>query len=163
MRLFPCPYQALTRVRASGKVLPERSSKLQSGGKGSRMSSYEHERQSEVADVAVSSQKTCLDNPIIAEHLEAIRAICREFGVARLEVFGSVCTPDFDPERSDVDFLVEYPTDYDFGPWATRFHSLQEALATLLGRKVDLVITRAVHKKYFLQSVNQTRQLLYAA
>jgi hypothetical protein len=36
-------------------------------------------------------------------------------------------------------------------------------LATLLGRKVDLVITRAVHKKYFLQSVNQTRQLLYAA
>ena len=55
---------------------------------------------------------------MIAEHLEAIRALCREYGVLRLEVFGSVCTPEFDPERSDVDFLVEYPEDYDFGPWA---------------------------------------------
>jgi len=127
------------------------------------MSSKAGHRRTEVADVAVSRQKTCLDNPIIAEHLESIRALCREFGVARLEVFGSVCTPDFDPERSDVDFLVEYPTDYDFGPWATRFLALQEALANLLGRKVDLIFSRAVRKKYFLQSVNQTRQLLYAA
>jgi uncharacterized protein len=120
-------------------------------------------RRSDVADVAISSQTTCLDNPIIAEHLEAIRALCREFGVARLEVFGSVCTPDFDPERSDVDFLVEYPPDYDLGPWAARYLALQEALTDLLGRKVDLVMTRAVRKKYFLQSINQTRQLLYAA
>ena len=127
------------------------------------MSSKAGQRRTEVADVAVSRQKTCLDNPIIAEHLESIRVLCREFGVARLEVFGSVCTPDFDPERSDVDFLVEYPTDYDFGPWATRFLALQEALANLLGRKVDLIFSRAVRKKYFLQSVNQTRQLLYAA
>jgi uncharacterized protein len=127
------------------------------------MSSKAGQRPTEVADVAVSRQKTCLDKPIIAEHLESIRALCREFGVARLEVFGSVCTPDFDPEHSDVDFLVEYPTDYDFGPWATRFLALQEALANLLGRKVDLIFSRAVRKKYFLQSVNQTRQLLYAA
>lgn len=127
------------------------------------MSSKAGERRTEVVDVATSRQVNCLDNPVIAEHLEAIRALCREFGVARLEVFGSVCTPDFDPERSDVDFLVEYPADYDFGPWAARFLALQEALANLLGRKVDLVITRAVRKKYFLQSANQTRQFLYAA
>src|SRR5215218_4360848 len=127
------------------------------------MSSNAGKRQSGVTDMVTSSQGNCLDNPIIAQHLEAIRALCREFGVARLEVFGSVCTSDFDPERSDIDFLVEYPTDYDFGPWATRFLALQEALANLLGRKVDLIFSRTVRKKYFLQSVNQTRQLLYAA
>jgi uncharacterized protein len=121
------------------------------------------ERRSGVVDAATSRQASCLDNPVIAEHLEAIRALCREFGVAQMEVFGSVCMPDFDPERSDVDFLVEYAPDYDFGPWAARYLALQEALANLLGRKVDLIKTRAVHKKYFLQSVNQTRQLLYAA
>jgi len=44
--------------------------------------------------------------PILHPHLEAIRAICREFGVARLEVFGSVQTDKFDPETSDIDFLV---------------------------------------------------------
>jgi len=136
---------------------------LHGGESGSHMSSNTGERGSGVAEMVTPSQGTCLDNPVIAEHLEAIRALCREFGVARLEVFGSICTPDFDPERSDVDFLVEYPTDYDFGPWATRFLALQEALANLLGRKVDLIITRAIRKKYFLQSINQTRQLLYAA
>jgi predicted nucleotidyltransferase len=126
------------------------------------MSSNAGERRSGVADVATSHQGTCLDNPVIAEHLEAIHALCREFGVTRLEVFGSVCTSDFDPERSDVDFIVDYPPDYDFGPWLTRFFALQEALADLLGRKVDLVMKRAMRKKYFILSANETRQLLYA-
>lgn len=49
-------------------------------------------------------------HPIIEQNLTAIRALAREYGVARLEVFDSVCTPEFDPERSDVDFLVEYPS-----------------------------------------------------
>ena len=113
--------------------------------------------------MAMTNRKTCLDNPVIAEHLEGIRALCREFGVLRLEVFGSVCTPEFDPARSDVDFLVEYPPAYDFGPWLTRYFALEEALASLLGRKVDLVMSSALRKKYFVQSANETRQLLYAA
>lgn len=111
----------------------------------------------------VPRRRTCIDNPILAEHLEDIRALCREYGVLRLEAFGSVCTPEFDPERSDVDFLVEYPEDYDFGPWASRLTGLQEALANLLGRDVDLIMTRAIRKKYFLQSINETREILSAA
>ncbi len=111
----------------------------------------------------MTDREACLEKSPIAEHLEAIRALCREYGVLRLEVFGSVCTPEFDPERSDIDFLVEYPPGYEFGPWAARYLALQEALANLLGRKVDLVMTSAIRKKYFLQSVNETRELLYAA
>lgn len=83
----------------------------------------------------MTDRKTRLDNPVIAEHLEGIRALCREFGVLRLEAFGSVGTPEFDPERSDVDFLVEYPPGYDFGLWLTRFFALQEALANLFCRQ----------------------------
>src|SRR5215203_4682535 len=93
------------------------SVELHSGDTGSRMSSNAGKQRRDVADIATSHQANCLDHPIIAEHLEAIRGLCREFGVARLEVFGSVCTPDFDPERSDVDFLVEYPPDHEYGPW----------------------------------------------
>src|SRR5918994_5427525 len=100
------------------------SVELHGGDTGSRMSSNAGEWQSGVADVTTSRQATCLDNSVIAEHLEAIRALCREFGVARLEVFGSVCTPHFDPERSDVDFLIEYPADYYFGLWLTRYFAL---------------------------------------
>jgi predicted nucleotidyltransferase len=45
-------------------------------------------------------------HPLIEEHLEEIRALCREFGVSRLELFGSAATDAFDPDRSDIDFIV---------------------------------------------------------
>ncbi len=102
-------------------------------------------------------------HPIVADNLDAIRALCQEYGVARLEIFGSAGTPDFDPARSDIDFLVEYPPDYDFGPWLKRYQELNERFEALLGFHVDLIMTSALRKKYFLQSVNETRQLLYAA
>ena len=68
----------------------------------------------------MSNRKTCLDNPVIADHPKGIHALCRDFGVLRPEAFCSVCTPDSDPERSDVEFLVEYPTGNDFRHWLTQ-------------------------------------------
>jgi predicted nucleotidyltransferase len=137
------------------------SVELHGGDTGSRMSSNAGERQSGVADVTTSRQATCLDNSVIAEHLEAIRALCREFGVARLEVFGSVCTPHFDPERSDVDFLVVYPPDYDYGPWLSKHLFLEERLSHLLGRKVDLVMIDAAQNMWFQREADKTRTVVF--
>jgi predicted nucleotidyltransferase len=92
---------------------------------------------------AMTMRPDCLDVPLIAEHLEAIRALCRDFGVARLEVLGSVCTDAFDLERSDIDFLIDYPEGYEFGPWLGRHFDLKVRLESLLGRPVDLVMTGA--------------------
>ncbi len=78
-------------------------------------------------------------NPLIDQHLDAIRALAREYGVARLELFGSAATDAFDATRSDIDFLVTYPPGYDYGPWLSRLQALEAALATLLDRDVDLV------------------------
>jgi uncharacterized protein len=100
---------------------------------------------------------------LVEEKLDAIRALCEEFGVLRLELFGSAATGAFDPERSDLDFLVEHPPDYDFGPWATRYFAFRDDLAALLGRSVDLVMVGALRKPRFIRSVNESRQLLYAA
>jgi predicted nucleotidyltransferase len=80
-----------------------------------------------------------------------------------LEVFGSVCTPEFDPTHSDIDFLVEYPADYKFGRWLKRYFEFQERLQGLLGLPVDLVMISAMRNRFFIESVNETRQLLYAA
>jgi uncharacterized protein len=104
-----------------------------------------------------------LMHSIIEEHKEELIALCREFGVAKLEVFGSVMTPEFDPDRSDVDFLVTYPPDYDFGAWAGRLQDLEARLAEVLQRPVDLVIARDFRNPYFARTVEQTRRLVYAA
>lgn len=100
---------------------------------------------------------------LVEQHLEEIRSLCQEYGVLRLELFGSAATGEFNPERSDVDFLIEYPPDYDFGPWLTRYFELKDRLEELLGRSVDLVMVGAMRKPRFIQSVNRSRQLLYAA
>ena len=74
----------------------------------------------------------------INEKRDALAAICRRYGVTRLEVFGSAARgTGFDPKRSDADFLVT------FEPGArndlTTFTDLKDALEGLLGRPVDLV------------------------
>ena len=65
---------------------------------------------------------------VIEHNLDAIRALCREYDVRRLGLFGSVSTGDFDPDRSDVDFIVEYPPDYEFGLCLTRYFEFKECL-----------------------------------
>ncbi len=77
-------------------------------------------------------------HPEILRHRDAIAALCRRFGVTRLEVFGSAARgDDFDPARSDVDLLVE------FGPGVRRsFATLlgfEEAVSQVVGRRVDVV------------------------
>jgi predicted nucleotidyltransferase len=99
--------------------------------------------------------------PPIEEHLDALRALARTYGVARLEVFGSVCTPAFDPERSDTDVLVDYPPDYDVGPWLGRLEEPEEALAEVLGRRVNLVMISALRDPWFQQEANKTRAIIY--
>ncbi|HTR14507.1 MAG TPA: nucleotidyltransferase domain-containing protein, partial [Roseiarcus sp.] len=79
----------------------------------------------------------------VDERRDARAAICRRYGVARLEVFGTAARgADFDPSRSDVDFLVT------FKPAArndlTAFADLKEALERLLARRVDLIEREAV-------------------
>lgn len=92
-----------------------------------------------------------------------IEAICRKYGVIRLDVFGSATSDAFDPETSDFDFVVEYAPGTDLGSWLCRFVELQNELAATLGRKVDVVKAGAIKRPGFARGVERTRRLLYAA
>jgi hypothetical protein len=79
----------------------------------------------------------------IKERRDDLAALCRRYGVARLEVFGSAARDaDFAPSRSDVDFLVTFTSDARNDLAA--FADLKEAIESLLGRPVDLVEREAV-------------------
>ncbi|MEW5945890.1 MAG: nucleotidyltransferase domain-containing protein [bacterium] len=100
---------------------------------------------------------------LISGNIEDIRDICRRYGVARLEVFGSAVDGAFDPAHSDIDFIVEFPPDYDIGPWMARYHDLRDELIRLLGRNVDLVMSGAPRNPFFIRELNRTRKVIYAA
>lgn len=101
---------------------------------------------------------------IIDQRRTEIAAMCRRYGVRRLEVFGSAARgEDFDPLASDADFLVAFdPAVSDLSP-LEQYFGLAEALADLLGRSVDLVEAGALRNPFVLASVNQTREVVYAS
>lgn len=102
-------------------------------------------------------------HPAIEEKRKEIEAICRRHGVKRLEIFGSAARgEDFDPDKSDADFLVEFETSAR-KPWFGEYFDLKEDLSALLGRPVDLVQIKAVNNPYILKTINEDRELLYAA
>jgi predicted nucleotidyltransferase len=101
-------------------------------------------------------------DPSVAERRAEIAELCRQYRVRRLELFGSAVGEEFDPQRSDADFLVEFER-LAHGEHADAYFGLREALQSLLGRPVDLVMTRAIRNPYFLQAIEPTRTVLYAA
>lgn len=103
--------------------------------------------------------------PLLEAKREAIEEVCRQYKVRRLEVFGSAVDGSFNPQRSDVDFLVEFHPGEDLGPWLSRYFDLKAALEALLGCSADLVMhgSPGMENPYFAREVNRTRRVLYAA
>lgn len=99
---------------------------------------------------------------LISQHRQRLDDLCRKYDVRRLDLFGSAARTDFDPTRSDLDFIVEF-NDLTIDNAADRYLGLLVDLEDLFGRKIDLVSYRAIRNPYFKQVVDQTRQSLYAA
>lgn len=98
----------------------------------------------------------------ITEQSAAIEGLCRRFRVRRLELFGSAAAGRFNPQSSDLDFLVEFdalrPNEY-----ADAYFGLLEELQKLFKRDVDLVVSGSVKNPYLRESIQRSRTLLYAA
>lgn len=98
----------------------------------------------------------------VEQRQSEIAALCRRFGVRRLELFGSAAGPDFDPATSDVDLLVEIDPPPGMG-YADAYFGLKEELERLLARPVDLVSLASLRNPYFIREIEASRRLLYAA
>ena len=99
----------------------------------------------------------------IALRRDELRAVCRRFHVRRLDLFGSAARGDFDPQRSDVDFLVEFDRTHPDALSLRAYFGLKEAVEGLLGRPVDLVKPGAVRNPYLKASIEGSREPVFAA
>jgi predicted nucleotidyltransferase len=91
---------------------------------------------------------------------DAVAAICRENGVARLSMFGSALREDFDPARSDVDLLVEFLPGESKS--LLKLLAMQHKFAEVFGREVDLT-TPASLSKYIRGDVLADAVVMYDA
>lgn len=100
---------------------------------------------------------------LIETHRQELDRLCQLHHVQRLELFGSATSRlEFDHGSSDLDFIVEFAP-LEPGRRFDTYFDLLESLEQLFDRKVDLVVERAIRNRFFRESVNRTRKLLYAA
>lgn len=75
--------------------------------------------------------------------VEKLADFCRRWLIKEVALFGSILRDDFKPE-SDVDFLVTFTPE---ARWGLLEHArMEQELAQLLGRKIDLITKRAVEQ-----------------
>lgn len=96
------------------------------------------------------------------EERAAVERLCRELGVKRLDLFGSATGDDFDPDKSDLDFLVEFHS-LPPGRRFDAFFDLRDGLEAIFERSVDLVTDKGIQNRFFRRSVEATRRSHYAA
>ena len=97
---------------------------------------------------------------IVTNHLDDIAALCRRYGVRRLDLFGSAAAGAFDPNTSDLDFVAVF-IDTHSPHYGERYLDFADALQALFGRPVAVVTENMIRNFYFWRSVEATRQPIY--
>jgi uncharacterized protein len=98
---------------------------------------------------------------LVADRKEEIVALCKKHGIVRLELFGSAATGKFDPEKSDLDFIIDLGG-YEPGV-ADRFFNFANDVEQLFGRRVDLLTDDSIRNPYLKLSIDRSREMIYAA
>lgn len=100
---------------------------------------------------------------LVEDKRAEVARLCERYGVERLDLFGSAAGEGFDPEESDLDFVVRFER-RDPPDLFRRYFGLEEDLKALFGRGVDLVMEGALGKsRRFAANVEGSRVPLYGA
>ncbi|MDD3787792.1 MAG: nucleotidyltransferase domain-containing protein [Petrimonas sp.] len=89
------------------------------------------------------------------------KELCRMYDVELLYAFGSsVGSKRFDPDKSDIDLMVELSED-DPLVRGERLLSLWDALENFFRRKVDLLTKESLRNPYLIKSIENSKVLIY--
>jgi predicted nucleotidyltransferase len=101
-----------------------------------------------------------MSTPHISVPHQHLADFCRRWKVIELSFFGSVMRDDFRPD-SDVDVLVTFDSDADWSLFD--LVTMQDELASVLNRKVDLLEEAALRNPCRRSTILRSKHVLYAA
>ena len=93
---------------------------------------------------------------IISDKMPDLIALCKQHAIKSLHLFGSAAMGEL-TSKSDLDFLVSFSDDLSIEEYTENY------LHNLFNRKIDLVTHNSLSNPYFINEVEQTKQLIYAA
>ena len=101
-------------------------------------------------------------NRIVADKISHLERLCRKYRVTRMYIFGSAVNGKFD-SGSDIDFLIDFAKELSAEEYADNYFEFNYELRVLFGRDIDLVTENSLSNPYFIESVERTKELIYAA
>jgi predicted nucleotidyltransferase len=101
-----------------------------------------------------------MSKPHISVPHQQLPDFCQRWRVTELSFFGSVMRDDFRPD-SDVDVLVTFDSNADWSLFD--LVTMQDELAGLLNRRVNLLEEVALRNPYRRATILQSKHVLYAA
>ena len=86
--------------------------------------------------------------------------LCKNHKVKYLYVFGSSISEKFDPERSDIDLLVEIDSK-DPIDRGEKLLSLWDLFEDFFNRRVDLLTDASIRNPFLRKNIDLTKVLIY--
>jgi predicted nucleotidyltransferase len=99
---------------------------------------------------------------ILEKRKKDIIAICKALNIKRLYAFGSVVSENF-RDDSDVDFLISFSDNLSVDEYTKNYFALHYKLRELFNREIDIVTEKTLSNPYFIESINESKQLIYEA
>ncbi len=96
---------------------------------------------------------------IIEKNIDRLKSLCKKQEVAELYVFGSVLNNHFSSE-SDIDFIVTFD-EIELEKYADNYFDFKFSLEDLFSRNIDLLEEKAIKNPFFINSINNSKQLIY--
>lgn len=99
---------------------------------------------------------------IIENKKEELARLCKSLKIQRMNVFGSVVTGQF-KEDSDIDLLISFSDNLSIEEYTENYFTLHYKLREIFNREIDIITERTLSNPYFIESINETKELIYEA
>ena len=96
---------------------------------------------------------------IVDRNIEDLKKLCSLYNVDTMYLFGSALNSRFN-EKSDIDFLVKFKS-IELSNYFDNYIGFKENLEKLFGREVDLVEEQTLKNPILIQSINNSKSLIY--
>jgi predicted nucleotidyltransferase len=99
---------------------------------------------------------------LVKDNLNELRDACRRHHVKTLYLIGSATDAAHFSTTSDIDFLYKFDKgDIPEMEYADNYFDLLFFLEDLFKRKIDLVPEEKLTNRYFINSINKQKEMIY--
>lgn len=96
---------------------------------------------------------------VVDKNLEDIRLLCTMYRVESMYLFGSATNSSFN-NNSDIDLLVRFKN-MDLSDYFDNYMGFKNRLENIFGRNVDLVEEQTLRNPILINSINNSKKLIY--